>query len=105
MVVNFDVPVDGAGSLDRETYLHRIGRSGRFGKKGVAINLVHDSRSAGMIQTLSKFFNREITKLASDQFPALRDTMKQFFKENEEIIANYHKNEEQQTVEVKKLSE
>lgn len=34
VVINFDVPAA------REAYLHRIGRSGRFGKKGVAINLV-----------------------------------------------------------------
>lgn len=33
LVVNYDLPES------RETYLHRIGRSGRFGKKGIAINL------------------------------------------------------------------
>lgn len=33
-VVNFDIP------KDIHTYLHRIGRSGRWGKKGVAINFV-----------------------------------------------------------------
>ena len=34
---------------DFETYLHRIGRTGRFGRKGTAINLVSDEKS---IQTL-----------------------------------------------------
>lgn len=34
LVVNFDLP------LNREAYIHRIGRSGRFGRKGVAINFV-----------------------------------------------------------------
>ena len=33
-VINFDVP------KCVHTYLHRIGRSGRWGRKGVAINLV-----------------------------------------------------------------
>ena len=33
-VLNFDMP------KDIHTYLHRIGRSGRWGKKGVAINFV-----------------------------------------------------------------
>eukprot|EP00461_Guttulinopsis_vulgaris_P000083 UN00083 len=33
LVINYDLP------QSRELYLHRIGRSGRFGKKGVAINL------------------------------------------------------------------
>lgn len=31
IVVNFDLPVDTFGEADCETYLHRIGRTGRFG--------------------------------------------------------------------------
>jgi ATP-dependent RNA helicase len=34
LVINYDLP------LDKENYIHRIGRSGRFGRKGVAINLI-----------------------------------------------------------------
>jgi ATP-dependent RNA helicase len=34
LVINYDLP------MNRENYLHRIGRSGRFGRKGVAINFV-----------------------------------------------------------------
>ena len=34
MVINFDFP------KMAETYLHRIGRSGRFGHLGIAINLI-----------------------------------------------------------------
>lgn len=34
LVINYDLP------LNRELYIHRIGRSGRFGRKGVAINFV-----------------------------------------------------------------
>ena len=40
IVVNFDLPVDINKRADCETYLHRIGRTGRFGKNGLAINLV-----------------------------------------------------------------
>ena len=32
--INYDLP------MNRENYIHRIGRSGRFGRKGVAINFV-----------------------------------------------------------------
>jgi ATP-dependent RNA helicase DDX6/DHH1 len=35
VVINFDFP------KNAETYLHRIGRSGRFGHRGVAINLIN----------------------------------------------------------------
>lgn len=34
LVINYDLPVN------RQLYIHRIGRSGRFGRKGVAINFV-----------------------------------------------------------------
>jgi len=34
LVINFDLP------KNKETYIHRIGRSGRYGRKGVAINFV-----------------------------------------------------------------
>ena len=41
LVINYDLPVSQeSGDVDYETYLHRIGRSGRFGKSGVAVNLV-----------------------------------------------------------------
>ncbi|PIO57518.1 helicase protein, partial [Teladorsagia circumcincta] len=40
LVINYDLPTN------RENYIHRIGRSGRFGRKGVAINFItdHDAR-------------------------------------------------------------
>ena len=36
LVINYDLP------REKETYIHRIGRSGRYGRKGVAINLISD---------------------------------------------------------------
>jgi len=41
LVINYDLPTN------RENYIHRIGRGGRFGRKGVAINFVtlEDSRT------------------------------------------------------------
>lgn len=38
LVINYDLPTN------RENYIHRIGRSGRFGRKGVAINFVTQVR-------------------------------------------------------------
>ena len=40
-MINYDVPVEKDHRTPAyETYLHRIGRSGRFGRKGAAFNLV-----------------------------------------------------------------
>ncbi|KAF8818040.1 DEAD/DEAH box helicase [Cardiosporidium cionae] len=48
LVINYDLPLEYQGRLQgsnttvsMETYIHRIGRTGRFGLKGIAINLVH----------------------------------------------------------------
>merc|ERR1719510_1953645 len=38
LVINYDMP------NAKETYLHRIGRSARFGRKGVSINMVTSSQ-------------------------------------------------------------
>ena len=39
LVINYDIPTT------PEQYIHRVGRSGRYGKTGVAINFVTDSES------------------------------------------------------------
>jgi ATP-dependent RNA helicase DDX19/DBP5 len=42
LVINFDVPkikVNGVFKPDHENFLHRIGRAGRFGMKGVALTI------------------------------------------------------------------
>lgn len=39
LVINFDVPINRSGQPEEESYLHRIGRAGRFGTKGVGITL------------------------------------------------------------------
>ncbi len=42
LVINYELP------MQRENYVHRIGRSGRFGRKGVAINLLTKDEMAAM---------------------------------------------------------
>jgi ATP-dependent RNA helicase DDX19/DBP5 len=39
LVINLDVPIQ-KGKPDYENYMHRIGRSGRFGNSGVALTLL-----------------------------------------------------------------
>lgn len=56
LVVNYDVPVDRAGNPDFETYLHRIGRTGRFGRKGTAINLISDEKSVEVLAAIEQYF-------------------------------------------------
>lgn len=56
LVINFDLPTN------RENYIHRIGRGGRFGRKGVAINFVteEDKRT---LKDIEGFYNTEIEEM------------------------------------------
>jgi len=58
-VVNYDV------TRNFENYIHRIGRSGRFGRKGLAINFVVKAEQ-GLLRDLEAFYNTEIPELTSD---------------------------------------
>ena len=53
LVINYDLPIQ------KETYIHRIGRSGRYGRKGVAINFVTE-RDLQSLDELQKFYNTNI---------------------------------------------
>lgn len=57
-VINFDVP------NNVHTYLHRIGRSGRWGRKGLAINFI-TKRDINQMKIIEKHYNINITELLS----------------------------------------
>jgi translation initiation factor 4A len=59
VVINYDIPIR------YESYIHRIGRSGRHGRKGTAINFVtgYDSKNLNGIE---KFYNTVIEPLPAD---------------------------------------
>jgi len=59
LVLNYELP------LEKEVYIHRIGRSGRFGRKGVAINLV-GPWEYNDLQKLEKFYSTQINELPAN---------------------------------------
>jgi translation initiation factor 4A len=56
LVINYDLPTN------NENYIHRIGRSGRFGRKGVAINFVTQDDVRTM-RSLEQFYNTQIEEM------------------------------------------
>jgi translation initiation factor 4A len=56
LVINYDLPTN------RENYIHRIGRGGRFGRKGVAINFVTDDDKR-TLNDIEKFYNTRIDEM------------------------------------------
>lgn len=61
LVINFDIPTQ------CDTYLHRIGRSGRFGRKGIAITFwVRKTGDEKKLKKLQNFYSSVIQPLPSD---------------------------------------
>jgi len=56
LVINYDLPTN------RENYIHRIGRGGRFGRKGVAINFV-TTDDVRMLRDIEQFYNTQIEEM------------------------------------------
>merc|ERR1711988_2039725 len=59
LVINYDLP------QKTESYLHRIGRSGRFGRKGVAINMVTNNEVRPM-QDIERYYHTQIEEMPMD---------------------------------------
>jgi superfamily II DNA/RNA helicase len=63
VVINFDIP------KDVHTYLHRIGRSGRWGRKGVGINMI-TRRDMSKLKEIEQYYSTQIKEM-----PASFDTL------------------------------
>ncbi|CEG78620.1 Putative ATP-dependent RNA helicase uap56 [Rhizopus microsporus] len=60
IVINYDMP-DGADS-----YLHRVGRAGRFGTKGLGITFVSDENDTKVLNDVQSRFEVNIAPLPED---------------------------------------
>ncbi|KAK8089893.1 P-loop containing nucleoside triphosphate hydrolase protein [Apiospora hydei] len=70
MVINYDVPMKGPGERepDPETYLHRIGRTGRFGRVGVSITFIYDKKSFDFLQQIAEKYQIDLIRLVPDDW-------------------------------------
>jgi len=59
LVICYDV------CTNRELYIHRIGRSGRFGRKGIAINFVRDE-DVRLIRDIEQFYRTRIEEMPNN---------------------------------------
>ena len=81
MVVNYDMPTDKYGKPDPSTYLHRIGRTGRFGRVGVSISFIHDRRSYDILMAIKAYFgNVEMTRVPTDDWDEVEKIVKKVIK-------------------------
>ncbi|KAG4441973.1 RNA helicase required for poly(A+) mRNA export [Cadophora sp. M221] len=82
MVINYDIPMKGRSdeSPDPETYLHRIGRTGRFGRVGVSISFVFDRKSFNALAEIAKHYNIDLIRLDQDDWDKTEHIVKTVIK-------------------------
>lgn len=87
-VFNYDLP------LDDESYVHRIGRTGRAGKSGAAINFATGRRDLGKIRDLEKFTKATISKMTPPSVSELIELKKaQFAKDVHRVLSKEEDNQ------------
>jgi len=59
LVINFDLP------MTKESYIHRIGRSGRFGRKGLAINFL-GRLDVPILREIEVYYSTSVEEMPSD---------------------------------------
>jgi ATP-dependent RNA helicase DDX19/DBP5 len=89
MVVNYDIPETVDGQPDFETYLHRIGRTGRFGRTGAALTFVHDRRSWQGLMAICKHFSVEPTRLDTTDWDDVESTIKTIMRNSRNNVADF----------------
>lgn len=82
MVINYDVPMKGPGERDAdpETYLHRIGRTGRFGRVGVSITFIYDRRSYDALQSIARKYEIDLIRLIPDDWDTTESEVQRVIK-------------------------
>ena len=91
LVVNYSLPIkfkpeDGNRSkeVDLETYLHRVGRTGRFGDHGIAVNFVDAKYEIDMLKQITQFYKNEIRELKVEQVSTLNTALEEIQQWNTE---------------------
>ncbi|KAF1831155.1 ATP-dependent RNA helicase-like protein dbp5 [Decorospora gaudefroyi] len=81
MVINYDVPTMANNiDADPETYLHRIGRTGRFGRVGVALTFVHNKTSWQQLHAIATYFKTEMYPIDTSDWDAVEETIQNIIK-------------------------
>jgi ATP-dependent RNA helicase DeaD len=87
-VINYELPDD------IEVYTHRSGRTGRAGKTGICMSIVH-SREVGKVKQIERIVKSQFHKL---EIPSGKDVCrKQFFAFMDKILSQDVSNEEYET--------
>ena len=82
LVINFDLPVKKGpfgNEANYETYLHRIGRAGRFGTQGIGINLCCGKNDFEILKNIENYYKTKIEEMPD--LNILIEDLKKFYEE------------------------
>ena len=80
LVINYDVPIImdvGFKHPDYPNYLHRVGRTGRFGTDGVALSLWSDEIYEEVLELIEKYYGITISPIETiSQLKEIMDNLR-----------------------------
>ena len=68
-MINIDPPVTRDFRPDPITYIHRVGRTGRYGRKGIAINIVSDQVSQSSFMAIQQYYGTRFMAITPEELP------------------------------------
>lgn len=85
LVINLELPVSYSSvqeggkpqpkGADHETYLHRVGRTGRFGDQGIALNIISNEQQMVMLKQIIEYYDIDMKELKADLLSDLNTTL------------------------------
>lgn len=91
LVVNLSLPFkirESGGRLEKkvdlETFLHRVGRTGRFGDYGIAVNFINNQEELGMMQEIQDHYKNKVEAIKGDNLKELDTKLQQIESLNRE---------------------
>lgn len=85
LVINLELPVSYSSvqeggkpmpkGADHETYLHRVGRTGRFGDQGIALNIISSDQQMTMLEEIIGYYDIDMKELKADLLNDLNSTL------------------------------
>jgi len=74
---------DNEVKVDPETYLHRVGRTGRFGDHGICVNFIVNQEHEKQLNDIMAFYKSEIKELKSAGFEEINESLMEIDKYNQ----------------------
>ncbi|XP_014511609.1 DEAD-box ATP-dependent RNA helicase 38-like [Vigna radiata var. radiata] len=83
LVINYDLPMKHTASYTREpepdceVYLHRVGRAGRFGRKGAVFNLICDQKDERLMSKIENHFGTRVAEVRAQSVEDYKGALKE----------------------------